>query len=102
MHNASGLRVNIRLEKKYHIPTNRFRAESVNNQNYCFIIANVQSVLSPYIFAGRVCIRRPTHSTYATGTKELPVELVEGSIKSSDGGWDCAALSMLVMETVIV
>ncbi len=39
----------------------------------------------------------------ATGTKELPVELAEGSIKSSDGcGWDGTVLSMLVMDTVIV
>jgi hypothetical protein len=44
----------------------------------------------------------PTPSAYATGTKELPVVLAEGSMKSSDGGWDCTALSILVMDTVIV
>jgi hypothetical protein len=61
-------------------------------------------------FARRVC-ERDTHAppffTYysfpSTGTKELAaVELTDGSKKLSDGGWGCAALSMLAMETVIV
>jgi hypothetical protein len=42
------------------------------------------------------------YSAASTGTKELPVELTEGSKKSSDSGWGCTASSMLVMDTVIV
>jgi hypothetical protein len=45
----------------------------------------------------------PVPAAGSTGTKELlPVELAAGSVKSSDGGSDCTASSMLVIETVIV
>ena len=43
------------------------------------------------------------YSFPSAGTKELAaVELTDGSKKLSDGGGDCAALSMLVIETVRV
>jgi hypothetical protein len=52
-----------------------------------------------FVSAGTVVF---VYSAASTGTKELPVELTEGSKKSSDSGWGCTASSMLVMDTVIV
>ncbi len=79
------------------------------------IPANNQKIIVAITIAGgtsfvvMICFARSQvyYSFYflaqATGTKELPVELAEGSMKSSDGcGWDGTVLSMLVMDTVIV
>jgi hypothetical protein len=65
------------------------------------IVANTTSVIIVICFA-RARTLPLTYSAASTGTKELAVELAEGSKKLSDGGWGCAALSMLVMETLIV
>jgi hypothetical protein len=77
------------------------KAATTLNITVTNIVANATSVIIVICFASAGTLLL-TYSAASTGTKELPVELTEGSKKSSDGGCGCTVLSMLVMETLIV
>ena len=68
-------------------------------------VANIVTDATRVVIVVMLC--KGTHTTTSQlspskGTKKLTEELTEGSKKSSEGGNDCAVLSISTIETLIV